>query len=68
MQVFRSGTIRIFKQIAGGGREQVAKGHMTTVFTRLDENSQLQSSLLTDEIREKITEAPTSVLARPNNL
>lgn len=59
---------RIFKQIAGGSREQVAKGHMTTVFTRLDENSQLQSSLLTDEIREKITEAPTSVLARPNNL
>lgn len=59
---------RIYRRLADGGREQAAKGHMTTVFTRLDDKGELQSSLLTDEIRKKITEAPASVLARPENL
>ncbi|MGC6455709.1 MAG: acyl-CoA thioesterase [Coraliomargaritaceae bacterium] len=55
---------RIFRHRDDGSKEQAAKGHMTTVYTRLDENGDLQSALLTDEIREKITEAPASVLAR----
>lgn len=59
---------RIFRHLTEGGREQVAKGHMTTVFTRLDEQGQLQSSELTEAIREKITEAPASVLARPDGI
>lgn len=59
---------RIYRRLPDGGREQAAKGHMTTVYTRLDENGELQSAELTDAIRERITEAPHSILSRPEDL
>lgn len=59
---------RIYRRLPEGGREQAAKGHMTTVYTQLDDNGDLQSAELTTAIRKQITEAPASVLARPDNL
>lgn len=59
---------RIFRKQENGNRIQAAKGHMTTVFTKMDENGELQSANLPPEIRSKITEAPSDVLARPLDL
>lgn len=55
---------RIYRRLPNGGLEQAAKGNISTVYTRLDENGQLRSAELTDQIRQKITEAPASALAR----
>ena len=59
---------RIFCKKKNGGRVQAAKAHMTTVFTKLDENGDLQPMNIPDEIRSRITEAPTKVLTRPLDL
>ncbi|MEM7790013.1 MAG: thioesterase family protein [Verrucomicrobiota bacterium] len=56
---------RIFRQDSPTARTQVAKGHLSTVFTKLGEDGTLISIDLTDEIREKITAAPKEALARP---
>jgi len=59
---------RIFNKQKDGTRIQAAKAHMTTVLTKMDENGELKSSKIPPEIRERITEAPANILARPNNL
>lgn len=59
---------RIFCKKENGSRIQAAKAQMTTVFTQLDENGELKSMNLTEEIRSRITEAPAEVLARPQDL
>lgn len=55
---------RIFRRNPDGSRTQAGKGHMTTIFAQVDENGELQSVPLTDEIRSKISEAPADVLNR----
>lgn len=59
---------RIFCKQEDGSRIQAAKAHMTTVMTRLDENGELQSVNIPPEVRLRIEEAPTAVLARPPDL
>ena len=59
---------RIFSKKDDGSRIQAAKGHMTTVFTQLDEKGELQSMNIPAEIRALITEAPADALARPPDL
>ena len=44
----------------------VAKGHITTIYTELTENGELQSKPLPRALLDKIEEAPQSVL-RPEN-
>ncbi len=59
---------RIFCKQDDGSRTQAAKAHMTTIFTKLDANGDLQSMDIPAEVRARITEAPQEVLARPLNL
>lgn len=59
---------RIFCKNKDGSRTQAAKAHMTTVFTRLDGNGELQSMEIPSEVRSRISEAPKEILARPPDL
>jgi YbgC/YbaW family acyl-CoA thioester hydrolase len=59
---------RIFSKQKDGNRVQAAKAHITTVFSRLDENGEIQSMEIPPEVRSRITEAPANVLARPLDL
>ena len=56
---------RIFRQNADGTRTQAAKANITTILTKLDENGELQSIELPEDVRTRITEAPAAVLGRP---
>lgn len=59
---------RIHRHNADGSRTQAAKGRMTTILTELGADDTLTSCELPPHVREKITEAPTAVLARPENV
>jgi YbgC/YbaW family acyl-CoA thioester hydrolase len=56
---------RIFRIHEDGSRTQAAKAHLTTILTKLTESGDLQSVEIPVEVRARITEAPTDVLARP---
>lgn len=56
---------RIFRRNADGTLTQAGKGTMTTILAQLCENGALQSVVLPDDLRTRITEAPTEVLKRP---
>jgi acyl-CoA thioester hydrolase len=56
---------RIFRRNPNGTRTQAGKGHMTTILTELTASGSLRSIELTAQVRERITEAPAEVLARP---
>ena len=56
---------RIFRKNADGTRTQAAKANITTILTKLDENGDLQSIELPEDVRTRITEAPAAVLGRP---
>lgn len=57
---------RIFRRNADGSRTQAGKGHMTTILAQLNETGALQSVELPADLRERITEAPAEVLAKPS--
>ena len=57
---------RIFRRNPDGSRTQAAKGHMTTVFTKLGEAGALKSMPLPDNILANFQEAPAEALARPS--
>jgi len=59
---------RIFRRNEDGSRTQCGKGQMTTVFTALSPEGELKSAPLPEHVRERITEAPAEVLARPGDL
>ena len=59
---------RIFRKQEDGTRVQAAKARMTTVLALLTKTGDMQSLELTEKIRKCITEAPSEVLARPNDL
>ena len=48
-----------------GSRTQAGKGHMTTILAKLDKDGELQSAELSDDLRERISEAPAEVLKPP---
>ena len=56
---------RIFRCNIDGSRTQAGKGHMTTVLAKLDKDGELQSVELSDDLRERISEAPAEVLKPP---
>ena len=56
---------RIFRCNIDGTRTQAGKGHMTTVLAKLDKDGELQSVELSDDLRERISEAPAEVLKPP---
>ena len=56
---------RIFRCNMDGSRTQAGKGHMTTILAKLDKDGELQSIELSDELRERICEAPAEVLKPP---
>ena len=56
---------RIFRRNADGSRTQCGKGHLTTVLTELTPEGELHSVALPAHVRERITEAPAQVLAKP---
>jgi YbgC/YbaW family acyl-CoA thioester hydrolase len=56
---------RIFRIHEDGSRTQAAKAQITTILTKLTESGDLQSVEIPVEVRARITEAPTDVLARP---
>lgn len=58
---------RIFRRNLDGSRTQAGKGHMTTVLTELAPDGALQSVSLPDSLLKRITEAPQSTLARPDD-
>ncbi|ADE55426.1 acyl-CoA thioesterase [Coraliomargarita akajimensis] len=55
---------RIYRRNADGSRTHAAKGHMTTILTQLSESGELCSIELTNDVRQRITEAPVEALAR----
>ena len=59
---------RILRRNPDGSRTQCGKGHMTTVLTELTSAGELQSVELPPHVRERITEAPADVLARPEGV
>lgn len=59
---------RIFRRNPDGSRTQAGKGHMTTILARLNETGALQSVELPANLRERITEAPAEVLAKPDGV
>jgi YbgC/YbaW family acyl-CoA thioester hydrolase len=59
---------RIFRRNEDGSRTQCGKGHMTTVLTELTDARELKSVALPPHVRERITEAPAEVLARPEEV
>ena len=59
---------RILRHETDGSRTQCGKGHMTTVFTQLTGSGELASAELPEHVRERITEAPVEVLARPGSI
>ena len=56
---------RIFRQNKDGSRTQAGKGHMTTILAKLDKGGELQSTELSDDLRNRISEAPAEVLKLP---
>ena len=56
---------RIFRCNMDGSRTQAGKGHMTTILAKLDKGGKLQSAELSDDLRERISEAPAEVLKPP---
>ncbi|MAW20702.1 MAG: 4-hydroxybenzoyl-CoA thioesterase [Puniceicoccaceae bacterium] len=56
---------RIFRHNKDGSRTQAGKGHMTTILAKLDKGGELQSTELSDDLRNRISEAPTEVLKPP---
>ena len=56
---------RIFRCNMDGSRTQAGKGHMTTILAKLDKYGELQSVELSDDLRERISEAPAEVLKPP---
>jgi len=59
---------RILRHNPDGSRTQCGKGHMTTVLTELTPEGGLSSVELPAHVRERITEAPPEVLARPEGV
>lgn len=59
---------RILRHNPDGSRTQCGKGQMTTVFTSLNPEGALSSAELPAHVRERITEAPAEVLARPKGV
>lgn len=59
---------RIFRRNPDGSRTQAGKGHMTTILAQLNETGALQSAELPADLRERITEAPAEVLAKPEGV
>lgn len=59
---------RIFRRNPDGSRTQAGKGHMTTILAQLNETGALQSVELPADLRERITEAPAEVLAKPEGV
>ena len=55
---------RIYRWLANGQSIQAGKGHMTTIFTQLDDDGALCSLELTESIRAAITETPAAILAQ----
>jgi YbgC/YbaW family acyl-CoA thioester hydrolase len=53
---------RLFKLDKKGDESAVAKGHITTIYTELTEDGNLQSRPLPKALLDKIEEAPTEVL------
>jgi len=53
---------RLFKLDKKGEESAVAKGHITTIYTELTEDGNLQSRPLPKALLDKIEEAPTEVL------
>jgi YbgC/YbaW family acyl-CoA thioester hydrolase len=58
---------RLFKLDRKGEESAVAKGHITTIYTELTEDGNLQSRPLPQALLDKIEEAPTEVL-RPGQV
>ncbi|PXA05437.1 4-hydroxybenzoyl-CoA thioesterase [Coraliomargarita sinensis] len=59
---------RILRRNPDGSRTQCGKGHMTTVLTELTPEGELRSVELPAHVRERITEAPAEVLAKPEGV
>ena len=59
---------RIYRRNPDGSRTQAGKGHMTTILAQLHASGELQSVDLPADLRERITEAPTEVLKRPEGV
>lgn len=57
---------RIFRRNKDGRRTQAGKGHMTTVLSELTASGELRSIELPAQLRERISEAPREVLAKPD--
>jgi len=53
---------RLYKLDKKGYESAVAKGHITTIYTELNEDGSLQSRPLPQALLDKIEEAPTEVL------
>lgn len=53
---------RLYKLDKKGDESAVAKGHITTIYTELNEDGSLQSRPLPQALLDKIEEAPTEVL------
>ena len=56
---------RIFRHNKDGSRTQAGKGQMTTILAKLDKDGELQSAELSDDLRNRISEAPAEVLKPP---
>ena len=56
---------RIFRRNEDGSRTQAGKGHMTTILAKLDEDGELHSAELSEDLRKRIFEAPAEVLKAP---
>ncbi|MFU8847553.1 MAG: acyl-CoA thioesterase [Opitutales bacterium] len=59
---------RILRRNPDGSRSQCGKGHLTTVLTELTPTGELRSVALPEHVRQRITEAPPEVLARPKEV
>ena len=56
---------RIFRCNKDGSRTQAGKGHMSTFLAKLDKGGELQSAVLSDDLRNRISVAPAEVLKPP---
>ncbi|MFP4068557.1 MAG: acyl-CoA thioesterase [Opitutales bacterium] len=56
---------RIYRRNEDGSRTHAAKGHLSTVLTKLTPEGELRSIELPPHVRERITEAPPEALTRP---
>lgn len=55
---------RIYRHNADGSRTHAAKGSLTTIFTALDEDGELKSKPLPENVLQNMQEAPEKALSR----